>query len=103
MTERERTVIRLVGLVVHAAGLAWIFYALAVGGIAVLPGLVAFVVGGAWGWGMVAMAAREDTQRRLEATAAVERERAYRDRAGFTAKFDDEPELGPPPRTIGGE
>jgi len=105
MSERERTIIRVAGLLVHAVGFVGLVLALA--GVTWLgaPSVAAFLIGGAWGWGMVAAAARSAAEQRREATAAAERERAYRDRKGFTASFDDEAEpLGPPPfpRTIGG-
>lgn len=99
MTERERTVIRLVGLVVHAVGLAWTVHALTGApwpGLA--AGLATFVVGGAWGWGMVVFAAREaaDRERRRE----QERQYLARTGQGFTSSFDDEHEpapIAPPP------
>ncbi len=106
MSDRERTIIRVAGLAVHALGFLGLVLALA--GVAWLlaPAVLAFIVGGAWGWGMVVAAARSAAEQRREERAADERERAYRERTGFTARFDDEPEpeLGPPPitRTIGG-
>jgi hypothetical protein len=96
MTERERTIIRVAGLVVHACGFLWLIVALAGGPAGWAPGALAFVVGGAWGWGMVLAAASRD---RADAEAA--RAREMRRHQGFTAAFDDEvePVVAPPPGT----
>jgi hypothetical protein len=100
MSERERTIIRVAGLAVHAVGLLVLLVGIGTGiGPGVVIGLVMFAVGGAWGWGMVAAAARESERVRL----AEQSHRAYLERTGqaggFTSTFDDEPEpaLLPPP------
>lgn len=100
MTEREQTMIRLVGLVVHALGLVAVVAALAgAGWPPLMAGVTMFVVGGAWGWGMVVAAARADAERERRA----EQERNYRERTGttFRSTFDDQPEpsapIVPPP------
>ncbi len=100
MSERERTIIRVVGLAVHAAG----FLVLLAGVGTMVPqllliGVLSFVIGGAWGWGMVLAAARRDA-----ADRQAERDAAIRaGRPGFTARFDDDAEpprptlIAPPP------
>lgn len=97
MGEKERTTIRIVGLAVHALGFIWLVASLAGAGLPLSAGVLAFVVGGAWGWGMVVMAAREEAGRAAAASAHA----AYVERTGFSATFDDEPErvLLPPPGT----
>lgn len=102
MGDRERTTIRIVGLAVHAGGFIWLVIALAGAGWPTLPGVLAFLVGGAWGWGMVVMAAREEAAKAL----AVREDAMRRERtgvAGFSATFDDEAEtvIAPPPGTTG--
>jgi hypothetical protein len=103
MTERERTIIRVVGLAVHAAGFVVLLAGvLTTAGSVLLAGVLMFVVGGAWGWGMVLAASRRDAEdRRLAADRAM-----HAAKRGFTATFDDEPEpvrptivgpVGPPP------
>lgn len=102
MSERERTIIRVTGLALHGAGLFVLGIAVLAGSWPVaLVGLLAFVVGGAWGWGMVLSAAREAERVRAHESSHA----AYLDRkssaAGFSAVFDDEPEpLRPPPGAI---
>lgn len=97
MGDQERTTIRIVGLAVHALGFVWLIASLAGAGLALAPGVLAFVVGGAWGWGMVVMAAREAAAREAAKSAHAQ----YLERTGFSATFDDEPEhtLLPPPGT----
>lgn len=103
MSEHERTIIRVTGLALHGAGLAVLVIAILAGSWALgWVGLLAFVVGGAWGWGMVVSAAKE-TERERQAKAS---HTAYLERTGqaggFTARFDDEAEpLGPPPGAAG--
>lgn len=95
MGDRERTTIRLVGLAVHGIGFVWLVLALAGIGWAPWPGVLAFVIGGAWGWGMVVMAAGQERQRAERAQSHA----AYLERQGFTSRFDDEAEhiIAPPP------
>jgi hypothetical protein len=100
MTERERTIIRVAGLAVHALGLVLIVAGLLAGAWSVgITGAVLFVVGGAWGWGMVAAAANEAEKVRAHERAHSE----YLDRRGlntFSTRFDDEPER--PAGPVGG-
>lgn len=101
MTERERTAIRLIGLVVHGVGLVTILFGIGTGESArLIIGVIAFVVGGAWGWGMVVFAAREAAERERRA----EQRRQHEVRNGFRSTFEDEPEpvILPPPGTTAG-
>lgn len=106
MTEREQTIIRVAGLVVHALGFIGVVAGVLTGaGELLLAALLAFAVGGAWGWGMVIAASRRTAQERADARSdAMARERMGHAVGGFTARFDDEPEpvrpttmLSPPP------
>jgi hypothetical protein len=103
VTERERTIIRVAGLTVHALGLVLVVAGLLLGSWTVgVTGAVLFAVGGAWGWGMVWAASSE-----AERVRAHERSHAeYLERRGmdtFSTRFDDDAELtrrpavGPPP------
>jgi hypothetical protein len=99
MDERERTTIRLVGLAVHGAGFIALVAAILTGGWELgLAGAFAFVVGGAWGWGMVVAAQRQAA----EVERAKSAHAAYLERSGFSARFDDAPEhaIAPPPGAV---
>lgn len=95
MTERERTIIRVTGLAVHACGLVVLLVAIGQGSLqGGAIGVLMFLVGGAWGWGMVLAAANRERAEQEAARAGL-----IRERQGFTARFDDEPEhvISPPP------
>jgi len=101
MTEREQTIIRVAGLLVHALGFVGIVAGV-LGGVWELgvASVLAFAIGGAWGWGMLVAAARRDAEARRDARSdAMARERMG-GAAAFTARFDDDIEPPPVPRTL---
>jgi hypothetical protein len=102
MSETERTTIRLVGLIVHGLGFIALVVAILTGTWALgMAGVFGFAVGGFWGWGMVAMAARQHASE----LAAKQAHAAYLERSGFSSRFDDEPDrsIAPPPgQGVGG-
>lgn len=108
MTDKEQTIIRVAGLIVHAAGLVVLLVGIGQGaGAGTAIGVIMFVVGGVWGWGMVVAAARRDAQERADARSdAMARERMGHASPAFTSRFDDLAEppapLVPPPGRIGG-
>jgi uncharacterized membrane protein len=100
MTERERTVIRIVGLAVHALGFIGVVTGVLMGAWALgMASVLAFVVGGVWGWGMVrASVERERIEREQRRADDMARERMGLGGGGFSARFDDEAEpiVAPP-------
>jgi hypothetical protein len=109
MTDKEQTIIRVAGLIVHALGLVVLLVGIGQGsGPGMAIGVIMFAVGGLWGWGMVVAASRRDAQERADARAdAMARERRGGAGAAFSTRFDDEVEppapLGPPPgHVLGG-
>jgi len=102
MTDRERTIIRITGLAVHAVGFVVLVLGILAGSFAVgIVGALAFLVGGAWGWGMVAAANAESERVRQHERAHAE----FLARQGqdtFSARFDDVAEpIAPPPGAAG--
>lgn len=102
MTERERTIIRVAGLAVHALGFVVLVVGILAGSFAVgIVGGLAFIVGGCWGWGMVAAASAEaERVRAHERSHAEFLSRSGLD-TGFSARFDDAPPDLPPPGAAG--
>jgi len=102
VTSIEQMILRVAGLLTHAAGLVVVVIGILDGsGAAVTVGVILFLVGGAWGWGMVLAAARRDEQERADARSdAMARERMSQAAPAFSARFDDVPEPPPVPRTL---
>ena len=100
MTNIEQMILRVAGLLTHAAGLVVVVVGILGGsGADVTVGVILFLVGGAWGWGMVVAVARREEQERADARSdAMARERMGQAAPTFTARFDDLAEPPPIPR-----